>query len=287
MPEDLPGDVLDLIDELGNAEDALHSDGFLAPVLPGGKVVVRIAGLVYELDAPEAEPGFYRLRATGVGTAEVIGRAGLRQVREYLSLFAPAKLLLVARRGASWLAAPSAPGRLRVQGLVPVMLVREGRVFQSVIARYDGVTFWAEGSDPRGDPAVARYLREALQQMENPEALRRPRLSRFHRDGYRHAWELIKEALRDRTEERLRDALAHGGASLESYVERDEAYAVTYTVDGATHVSTVGKGDLTVLSAGICLSGQDQKFDLQSLVGVMREARDSGEEPYWQIRGRS
>ena len=48
-------------------------------------------------------------------------------------------------------------------------------------------------------------------------------------------------------------------------------YTVTFTVDGQTHRSTVHKNDLTVLVAGICLSGEDRKFDLQSLVGVIRE----------------
>jgi len=78
----------------------------------------------------------------------------------------------------------------------------------------------------------------------------------------------------DRTDEQqLRDALQMGGGRLRTFRDRGEFWQVEWTTrDRERHTSAIAKGDLTVMSSGICLSGCDRDFDLQSLVGVI-EAR--------------
>jgi hypothetical protein len=85
-----------------------------------------------------------------------------------------------------------------------------------------------------------------------------------------------EEARRDHVEIRLTEALSHAGATLSSYIERENVYTLTFNVDEQTHRSAIHKDDLTVLVAGICLSGEDREFDLQSLVGVLHEGRQRG-----------
>jgi hypothetical protein len=74
-------------------------------------------------------------------------------------------------------------------------------------------------------------------------------------------------------EQQLRDALQMGGGRLRTFRDRGEFWQVEWTTrDRERHTSAIAKGDLTVMSSGICLSGCDRDFDLQSLVGVI-EAR--------------
>ncbi len=76
-------------------------------------------------------------------------------------------------------------------------------------------------------------------------------------------------------ERRLRDALHMGGGELREFRDRGDFWQVEWTTrNGERHTSAISKNDLTVISSGICLSGYDRNFDLQSLVGVI-EARDN------------
>jgi hypothetical protein len=275
--------VDDAFNRLAAAEEHFLASEFLAPALQGSQVHVRIAGVICRLKVePSAFAGWGVFRPASHTTARLIREARLAERARYLQLFPLVRLILVRQAEGQWLAIPAhgADTRFRIEGMVPVRLVEEGQPFEVIHSRFDGAQFWYEGGDPRWDPGLAAYLRQALPGMLHPDKLSRPGLTPEEHAAYAlnywHRYETSEEARRDREEQRLRQALAHAGAELKGYLERPDVYTITYEVDGQRHVSAVSKKDLSVQVAGICLSGEDEKFDLQSLVGVIREAQAEG-----------
>ncbi len=294
--------LTDALNRLAAAEDRFLASEFLAPVLRGGKVQVRIAGVICALSVRPANfEGWGVFRPASHSDAELMRQVKLAERQRYLDLFPRVRLILVDRWEEQWVALPAhrSDSRFQVEGMIPVRFVDDAQLFEVIEARFDGAQFWFAGPDARWDPAMAAYLRKELALLTPPEKLQRSGLTAEERAGYAlNYWPRYaasEEAQRSREERRLRGALQHAGAELKDYVERRDVYTVTYEVDGQRHVSAVAKNDLSVQVAGICLSGEDQKFDLQSLVGVIREAqggmglvrvghenRGMPEERYWQ-----
>lgn len=271
----IPRHLHEALGRLAAAEERfLHGD-FLAPMPRGGRVRVRIAGVVCALRVEPADfRGWGVWRPLSPTQGRLARAAGLAERQRYLELFPRLRLVLCHRRRGHWLAAPAERGdrRFRLHGLVPVFLAEEADRFEVIEARFDGTQCWFERPSPRHDPATADYLRQALREPVAPEGLRRRGLTAEERDAYALVLGHRAEAERDQTETRLRQALAHGGAELCGYAEHEDGYRVEYVVDGRRHVSSVGR-DLAVQVAGVCLSGEDHRFDLHSLVGVLREAQ--------------
>jgi hypothetical protein len=271
--------IHDLLNKMEDAEEAFLDTEFLSPILPGRQVRVRIAGVICMLRVVgKAELGWAILRPLSMDRAKVVAKPSLRQIRDYLSLFPALKLLLISRIGRDWLALPAhrSDSRFHIESTVRVHLVTGAEQFQQIIARFDGGHFWFQEIDRWRSPAIAAYLRDALVAKTLPDQIHKPTLTAEERQAYHLLYKAIEDARRDQVEVHLADALAHAGATLSSYIEREDAYTITFNIDGQTHRSTVRRDDLTVLVAGICLSGEDRKFDLQSLVGVIREGRQRG-----------
>jgi len=268
-----------------------------------------VANLIYTFTPqPRDFEGWGIFRPVNEKTAEVVEEASLPQLAEYLKLLKPLRLRLAyPLRSLTWLAYPMNESdmqqRLGMVKPVPVHLVSEGAAFEPIIARFDGTAFWFDEIDRRAEPQPTEQLREQLEQVTLPDQVRfagmTPEMRTVyelvlqqtpayqereqHRrqareageaEGAEGAGEAGEAVGGERTDEQqLRDALQMGGGRLRTFRDRGEFWQVEWTTrDRERHTSAIAKGDLTVMSSGICLSGCDRDFDLQSLVGVI-EAR--------------
>jgi hypothetical protein len=286
-------DIRQLINRLAAREEAFLRGGqFLAPCVGGGQVRVSLDGLVCSFrPRPRDFEGWGIFKPVDETTAEVVSEASVPQVAGYLKLLQPLRVRLAERlRGQTWLAYPSNIEEARCQpgacGELRVHLVSEGARFEGAIAYTDGRNWLYGEPDRRADALVAERLRKLLRQSVEPDWINWKGLTPEMRAVYALAAEFAPEfgRLRKRRKDerakqleaqRLRAALAMNGGELLDYTDEGDYWRVAWqTRSGEGHVSTVAKRDLTVISAGICLSGCDTDFDLQSLVGVVEKAWD-------------
>jgi len=277
-------DILRKLAGLADAENAFLRAQFIAAVSGGDKVAVKIAGIRCELSVePRSFDGFGMFKPVSHTAARLVRPASLAERQAYLALFPAVRLVLCERSGGSALGILASRGDTRFTLDAPASIhhVEQAELFDSVVARYDGVRFWFDQPDPRSPPATGRYLREAILQMRPTKEIDCPGSTAEQREAYRINLDarlaLIERqrqheisARRETAEGRISEALEHAGGELREFIEQRDAYRVRYVVDGQEHLSVVSRRDLTVLSAGICLSGEDDKFDLASLVSVVR-----------------
>lgn len=305
-------DIRKLLNQIAAQEAQLHKTQFLAPCVRGGRVRTSVANIIHTFTPqPRNFEGWGIFQPVDEKTAEVVDEPNLPQLAEYLNLLKPMRLRLAyLLLGQTWLAYPGNESdmqqRLGAAKPVPVHLVTEASAFEPIIARFDGSAWWYEEIDRRAEPQPAERLREQLRQDTMPENVRfsgmTPEMYTVYQlalqqtEAYQQRLEhqrLVREQGERQREQRetprgrrhrqhanseegrLQNALHMGGGELRDFRDRGDFWQVEWTTrNGEYHTSAISKGDLTVISSGICLSGGDRNFDLQSLVGVI-EARDN------------
>ncbi|MEH1848242.1 MAG: hypothetical protein V7L25_25505 [Nostoc sp.] len=271
--------IFKLINQIAIAEAQLSATLFLAPCVKGGRVRTRVAGMVYTFTPkPSKFEGWGIFEAVDEKTATVVEEADLPQIAEYLQNFPQIRLRLAHQlRGQTWLAYPvneaDVRQRLKMVKPIAVHLVTEGIAFEQIIARWNGQSCWFEEVDRRTDPVIAETLQSALKQLIPAKELQFKGITPEICTVYELATRQIQGFTQPQQDEkRLRKALQMGGGTLTQFHDRSDYWTVDWTTaDGVRHSSAIAKTDLTVVSSGICLSGRDRDFDLQSLVGVMEQ----------------
>lgn len=264
-----------LFDRLAAEEEHFFSSQFMCPVLAGQSVRVRIAGIILNLKVqPKKFQGWGVFRCIKQHTAKFVKEPTLSQRQEYLNLFPKFSLVVCRNVEGNFFGVPAvSSSNYKVKGQVPISLPEEIRLFDTVDVRWDGVNFWFEGQSSFRTSKIASELRDLLVLETNPDKVDISGMTQEERLAYRLAFDAEVEAKRDKKEDRLKDAVTRAGGVFHGYVERGNTYTIEMSVDGERFHPVVNSDTLQVSNAGICLSGTDNMFDLQSLVTVFREGQ--------------
>lgn len=276
-------DPLSLISKIAEQEKQLVGSRFLAPYRGGGKIRLRLSGIVYQVEAPDSPDGWGIFELKEDSRAKYLEAAPLAMVRNYLALLTQVRVIMLDELTTNqWWGIIADPHgqKLQLDGPVPIQLIPRTASFETAYCRFDGAQFWFEAIDRKRDPSIARDLRTALDQGLPPEELQYKGVVPQEKLAYKmlflrnHKNAAASEPDDERS--RISRALEHSGALLDSFWhERDNnSTTVRFRIGDQTHAVTVNSQNLTVLSSGICLSGRDSDFDLSSLVGVLRESAE-------------
>lgn len=255
-----------LVQKLAQLELDWQGRTLLAPVVAPGRATVRLQGLVYQFTIRPVDYRGFGVFCLSRGAADLVRSATPVERERYLKLWPRRQVRLLREIApAIWMS--------------PVGVVYEverGSLFELVEVAFDGRNYWYIRPVLNTRLALAEEMARSLTEQVPSEELRLKGLTPADRAGYAL---LVKPIVRvgvevvvDDDHGRLSRALARGGGSLRGFSVDDGAFQVSWRDSlGTDRFSVVSRGDLTVLSSGICLSDRDSDFDLTSLVGVMEE----------------
>lgn len=177
QPVSKPVDPRALIARLSQESQQLLQREIIAPLLPGGRIRTRLAGLVYELKPQERFVGWGRFRPVNEYEAKVVSEALPWERAGYLELFPMLRVVLLwpdtgGQYPGTWLALPYNESDAHQRfgfGMEPLPIflcdpTAGAERFERVLARVDGCTLWFEGTDLLADPTHAEWLRNATAQ---------------------------------------------------------------------------------------------------------------------------
>jgi hypothetical protein len=169
-----------LISKLNQESKQLLDREIIAPLLPGGKIRTRIAGMVYEFKLKGKFMGWGRFRPLNEREAEPLGEALPWERGAYLEQFPALRIIMLwpdfdARRPSTWWALPFNESDARQRfGFeaepLPIFLcdpTNGAERFERAVVRVDGKTLWFDGADTLADPTHAEWLRDTTSDIEH------------------------------------------------------------------------------------------------------------------------
>ena len=269
--------VLDLINSIGEKESSITKRLFVSPICSNNRVATSIAGIVYTFSIPSTKEGWYQIKPVSTKKAKIVGPAQMAEIETYLKIFDKIRIVLCMKKEGIYYGIPDKANKFgfTVNEPVPVFLCDDAPLdFDRIIARFDGSNFWYDRIDSSNDPVKADYLRQSMLKLVPPDKISFSGLTPEERHSYSLRMALDKKLVADQKKDIIKKDVEFAGAQLVNFTEKKDHYTVTYTVGAQSFTSHISKDPRhMIISAGLCLNGNDRNFDLKSLVTVIREAQ--------------
>lgn len=255
------------LERIISREKKVQGQSLVAPALRGRKVRIRVGMYVWECRPDVEFSGWGVFQMCGPGRVKFLREAEPWEKSEYLEIFERHTLMLfyLDSQGIWW------ARDLKREKFVPVMLVEGHLQFDSIVAAFDGSCYWYACADPGADARKARTLRDSLA-AEAPLGTLKPfHLTLREASLYEMSLTIVKQMghmQKDALMRKIEQALRMGNAHLLECAEVENGYRVTWRRESHTLTSLVDR-NLSVISAGTCLSGQDRIQDLTSLSSLI------------------
>lgn len=248
-------------------EQEIIGKEFLAPVLRGGKVKVKVGNIIWECPLESDFSGWGVFRIQKNRTALFVREAEFWEKEMYLRQFPKLSLVLffLDPSGIWW------ARDLKRQNYVIVYLVEGLLPFDGISAAFDRANYWYIGEDPKTDPRKSEALRNALENDIEPGNLKIPGLKIREHELYEAAFNFKQKNIefqKSGKARKIEKALKLGNAELLDWVELPDGYRVRWK-KGHTTLTSVINSKMSVVSAGLCLAGRDHEQDLTSLASLI------------------
>lgn len=266
---------LDLLDKLISCEKEVIDQQILSPVIRGAKVCVKIAGIVVRLNISPNNFVGWGIFSTDKSLKEAIfvEEPKKRQQREYLELL-PRAMMVICEHNEERTVGSFLNNDDRFPfDAAPIFFPQNISLFDVVSARYNGQYFIYERHN------AGRYTKQTDAAMGFLNKETKPDKIKLHfgfARAYAYAYEVSVKQKKLTVEDKVKTAVARAGGNFRNMVDRGGIFTVSFEVDGQTFTPTINANNLMLENAGICLSGYDRAFDLESFVCLTKQGIRDG-----------
>jgi hypothetical protein len=265
-----------LLDSFIKKERDLLNNMFIAPFDQNTTtIIVKIDKVNYKFKINKTKSsGLGYFKPKNSKEAVLVGEVEEYLADSFLKSLPSLIFILCYETDFGWIAYPydlNGIAKYNIFGEILIKNVKDCQRFDIITARYDSVNMWYHEPFAGANISKSIQLRDCFQSDFNELQIKAAKdkilgLKTEESKAFDIVLESWKKFLKTSTEDTIKQFLQNSGATLSNYILKGTDIEIKWKApSGKTYYSLIKKDSYDVVSAGICLSGEDQKFHLKDL----------------------